>query len=40
MQDDDTTEALRVLLVEDSPLLQDMLAEMLEDLPGVTVCVV
>jgi len=38
MQDDDTTEALRVLLVEDSPLLQDMLAEMLEDLPGVTVC--
>jgi len=33
-----TTEDLRVLLVEDSPLLQDMLAEMLEDLPGVTVC--
>lgn len=38
MQEDTTTEQLRVLLVEDSPLLQEMLAEMLEDLPGVTVC--
>lgn len=29
---------LRVLLVEDSPILQEMLAEMLDDIEGVTVC--
>jgi len=38
IQENNTAEVLKVLLVEDSPLLQDMLAEMLDDLPGVAVC--
>lgn len=33
-----TAETLHVLLVEDSPLLQDVLTEMLEELDGVVVC--
>ena len=33
-----TADTLQVLLVEDSPLLQDILTEMLEELDGVVVC--
>lgn len=29
---------LKILLVEDSPILQEMLAEMLDDIEGVEVC--
>lgn len=35
---DKTAETLRILLVEDSLLLQDMLTEELEEIPGVKVC--
>ncbi|RDE49896.1 MAG: response regulator [Candidatus Accumulibacter meliphilus] len=35
---DNTAETLRILLVEDSLLLQDMLTEELEEIPGVKVC--
>lgn len=35
---DEAAGALQVLLVEDSPLLQDVLTEMLEELDGVVVC--
>jgi len=38
MLDDGADAMLKILLVEDSPILQEMLAEMLDDIDGVEVC--
>lgn len=38
MPDSGVPGMLKVLLVEDSPILQEMLAEMLDDIEGVQVC--
>lgn len=38
MPENEDLSSLRVLLVEDSPILQEILVEMLDDIEGVVVC--